>query len=102
MDHERLNHARSKMIRYRILRILDVGRPLPVGEGLIQEVLVDADLEATQTDVRKAMQYLADKRFVEINKPRGMPYWEGRLLPAGVDYIENPEHDEPGIARPRV
>lgn len=101
-DVEQLENARRKMVRYRILKILDAGRPLPVGEGLIGSILIDADLDATESDVRKALQYLEDKGFVEIEMPkRGInSHWSARLLPTGVDYIENAHIDEPGIARP--
>lgn len=88
------------MIRYRILKVLDAGRPYPVGEGLLVEVLGDLDLQATAHEIRRALQYLADKSFVEVAEPRGMQHWEARLLPAGVDYLEDPHAVDPGIARP--
>jgi len=96
--HEDLMQAQRRMVRYRVLKILDAGRPLPVGEGLIKDILGDADLEATSQDIKKALQYLCDKNFVEIKKMPG--YWEARLLPFGVDYLENPDIEETGIARP--
>lgn len=101
-DTQQLENARRKMIRYRILKILDAGRPLPVGEGLINSILVDADLGATQQDVRKALQYLADKDYLEIELPkRGVStHWSATLQPKGVDYLENVDMDDIGIARP--
>lgn len=98
MDVENLEAARARMTRYRILRILDVGRPMPVGEGLIAQILVDADLQVTQVGIRRALQYLADKQYVELS--RAPEYWDERLLPAGVDYLENQHIVDPGIARP--
>lgn len=95
--HEDLERARRKMIRYRILKILDAGRPYPVGEGLIESVMIDADLNATKIESRKALQYLSDKKYVALETKE---VWEGRLLPHGVDYLENPEMDDVGIARP--
>lgn len=102
-DLEQLQNARRKMVRYRILKILDAGRPLPVGENLIADILIDADLDATQNDVRKALQYLQDKNYLAIEMPkRGVStHWSARLLPTGVDYIENIHIDDAGIARPR-
>lgn len=96
----KLELARVKMIRYRILKILDAGRPYPVGEGLIVEVLDDVDLAVTQHEARKALQYLSDKGYVAIKEPPGAAYWEARLLPPGVDYLENPLAEDFGIARP--
>lgn len=98
--HTKLELARVKMIRYRILKILDAGRPYPVGEGLLVEVLADADLRVTQHESRKALQYLSDKGYLAITEPPGGAYWEARLLPPGIDYLENPNTDDQGIARP--
>lgn len=96
-DHEKLEQARRKMIRYRILKILDAGRPYPVGEGLIELVMIDADLNASKMESRKALQYLCDKKYVDLETKE---VWEARLLPYGVDYLENPDIDDVGIARP--
>jgi len=97
-EHEGLERARRLMIRYRLLKILDAGGSLPVGEGLIKQILVDADLAASQSDVRRAMQYLADKSYIEIKK--GSQYWDARLLPVGVDYLDDHSVVDSGIARP--
>lgn len=94
----KLELARIKMIRYRILKVLDVGRPYPVGDGLLVDVLVDADLNVTQLETRRALQYLCDKGYVEIKDQN--THWEARLLPKGVDYIENPHIKDDGISRP--
>ena len=97
-EHERVKQARRKMIRYRLLKILDAGRPTPLGEGLIKQVLVDVDLGASLQDVRKAMQYLSDKKFLAITQERD--YWLARLLPTGVDFLENPDASDNGISKP--
>lgn len=96
---EQLNYAKIKMARYRILKILDAGRPVPVGEGLIAEILVDVDLQMTQWETRRALQYLCDKKYVALDIHHGEP-WLARLLPEGVDYLEDPRRSDPGIARP--
>lgn len=98
--HSKLELARLKMVRYRILKILDAGYPYPVGEGLMVEVLADADLRVTQMEARKALQYLADKGYVALEEPKGGTHWEAQLLPPGVDYLQNAEIDDFGIARP--
>lgn len=94
----KLELARIKMVRYRILKVLDAGRPYPVGDGLLVEVLVDADLNVTQHETRRALQYLCDKGYVEIKDQH--THWEARLLPRGVDYLENAAIQDDGIARP--
>ena len=96
---EQLAGARIKMIRWRILAVLNAGRPYPVGETLIADVLTDVDLQTTQSDIRNALQYLADKGFCELTSPP-VNHWEARLLPRGVDFVEYNLPDEPGIIRP--
>jgi len=97
-EHERVKHARQKMIRYRLLKVLDASRPNPLGEGLIKQVLVDVDLDASLQDVRKAMQYLEDKKFIEVTHE--LSHWLGRLLPDGVDFLESPDATDNGISKP--
>jgi len=99
-DHTQLEQARTKMVRYRILKVLDAGRPYPVGEGLLVEVLGDADLRVTQHEIRRALQYLADKKFLQVKEVSVGQHWEARLLPPGIDYLENPTAESRGIARP--
>lgn len=101
-DHTQLEQARTKMVRYRILKVLDAGRPYPVGEGLLVEVLGDADLRVTQHEIRRALQYLCDKGFLEVKEVDISRHWEARLLPPGIDYLENPMAQSRGIARPET
>ncbi|HYE35469.1 hypothetical protein [Methylocaldum sp.] len=96
--NDRLQMARIKMIRYRVLKTLEAGYPYPVGDGLLADVLTDADLQASQGDVRKALTYLSDKGYIELTE--GREFWEGKLLPKGIDYLENPTMEDVGITRP--
>ena len=99
-----LDNARQRMARWRLLRILYSGLPYPVGETLILEVLNDADLAMTVTQVRSGLRYLADKGYVDVKdvtvRHEGT-HLEARLLPKGVDFVEYSVPDEdPGVARP--
>ncbi|MDY6979206.1 MAG: hypothetical protein SV201_04955 [Pseudomonadota bacterium] len=97
-----LENARKKMMRWRILRILYVGRPYPVGEGLIMEVMDDADLPVTQTELRSALVYLKDKDYVdykEVRQTGEAAHWEVQLRSKGVDFVEYNIPDDPGITR---
>lgn len=98
-DHAELERARIRMTRYRVLAILNAGNPYPVGEGLIAQVLDDCDLQPTPDGIRRSLQYLADKGLVSLDMT-SEPHWQARLLPAGVDYLEDPRASDPGIARP--
>lgn len=98
-----LDNARKRMARWRILRILYTGRPYPVGEGLIAEVMNDADLAMTMTEIRSAIQYLQGKGYVtykEVRVPGEGTHWEAMLESKGVDFLEYTIEDDPGISRP--
>jgi len=98
----RIDNARKRMARWRILRILYTGRPYPVGEGLIAEVMTDADLAMTHTEIRGALQYLEDKQMIATTEVRNDGvHLEARLRSRGVDFVEHAIPDEPGIARPQ-
>jgi hypothetical protein len=95
---DKLEKAKRRMLRYRVLRTLQIGYPRPVGETLISEVVVDADLAATPTEIRSALTYLGDSGYVELNQAG--EYWEAKLLPKGVNFLEDDSIKDPGIARP--
>lgn len=99
-----LDTARKRMARWRILRILAAGRPYPVGEGLIGQVLTDADLAMTMNEIRNDLEYLKDKGYIEtkeVSVPGEGKHLEARLLPKGVDYVEyTTAEDDPGVLRP--
>lgn len=102
MSAARIDNARKRMGRWRILRILYTGRPYPVGEGLIAEVMTDADLAMTQNEIRSALQYLADKDFLTTKEVKNDgTHVEACLRSKGVDFVEYTIPDEPGIARPQ-
>ena len=92
----------AKWCVYRILKILDTGRPLPVGEGLIAEILTDVDLEVTHRELRRALDYLQSKEYVEIVKPKDGTHWLCKLTAKAIDYLEDSDIVEQGIARPGV
>jgi hypothetical protein len=95
---EKLEKAKRRMLRYRVLRTLQIGYPRPVGERLISEVVVDADLAATPEQIRGALTYLGDSAYIELHT-QGQ-YWEAKLLPKGINFLEDDKITDPGIARP--
>jgi len=97
-----LQRARTGLLRYRILAILHISGTIPVGETLFLTILSDLpdeDLDVTPDELRRALRYLADKAYIELEAPRDR-HWKARLLPRGVDYIERNLEDDPGITRP--
>lgn len=96
IDLER--HQREEM-RWRILRILDSGRPYPVGEQLIYRVICDVQLPASPQQIRRELDYLRDKGLVELTT-ENRPDWQAALTGKGVDVVEYSVDSPAGITRP--
>lgn len=99
MNEINLDRARREEARWRILRVLDVGRPLPVAEGMIWRVLADIHLPITPEGVRRELAYLEDKGLIEI-QGRDENNWMGELTGSGVDVVEYALPAPVGISRP--
>lgn len=94
-----LEKAQREQTRWRILKVLDAGRPLPVSEVVILQVLQDAALPITPSALRRELDYLEDRKLV-ILSGRDSPVWSGELTHYGVDVVEYTIECLPGIARP--
>lgn len=96
-----LERAQREEVRWRILRILDAGRPLPVSETIILRALSDAALRLTPSGIRKELDYLENRKLVEIHGRSAEPVWSAELTSLGVDVVEYTLPCNPGIARPQ-
>jgi hypothetical protein len=85
--------------RWRILRILDAGRPLPVSESTILLALNDAKLALTQQELRRELDYLDDRKLLRLSDQDSF-IWSAELTHYGVDVVEYTIACLPGIARP--
>ena len=94
-----LARARNATVRWRILRILDAGRPLGVSEALIFRVLADVHLAPTAVEVRRQLDYLAKRKLLRLTCDQDAP-WLAELTSEGVDVVEYTVPVQPGIARP--
>jgi hypothetical protein len=97
---EALEKARREIARWRILRVLDAGRPTEVDEQLLLMALSDAQVSLTPGELRRELDYLRDRRLVEI-AGEDTPMWSAFLTRYGVDIVEYTIDCEPGIARPQ-
>lgn len=86
-------------MRWRLLKVLAAGSPWPVSEGLAQVALEDAALRVSPAELRKQLQYLADKGLLVIHGKDG-PVWQGQLTSAGTDVVEFAAVCPAGIRRP--
>lgn len=95
-----LDKANRETVRWRILKALDAGRPLPVSEVTLLQVLQDATLHVTPHGLRRELDYLEDRKLVVIQGKTG-PVWSAELTHYGVDVVEHTVECFPGIARPK-
>jgi DNA-binding transcriptional ArsR family regulator len=95
-----LEKAHREETRWRILRALDAGRPLPVSEAVIYRTLADASLPITPAALRRELDYLRDKELVNLTGEDG-PVWAAELTGHGVDVVEYTVDAPVGIKRPK-
>jgi len=96
VDIERLHREE---IRWRVLKVLDAGRPGNMPETMILRAVQDAALAATPSTLRRELGYLEDRMLVKITGRDSM-IWVAELSRTGVDVVEYTIDCQAGIARP--
>jgi hypothetical protein len=86
--------------RWRMLRVVDAGRPIAVSEQIIWRVLVDIKLSLSLNTVRRELAYLRDLGLLEL-EGEGGETWFAKLTSNGVDVVEYNFPSPAGVARPR-
>lgn len=86
--------------RWRMLRVIDAGRPIAVAESIIWRVLVDIHLPFSLNAVRRELTYLRDLGILEL-QGEDTDTWFAKLTARGVDVVEYNCKAPAGIARPR-
>ena len=86
--------------RWRMLRVIDAGRPIAVSEQIIWRVLLDIKLALSLNAVRRELAYLRDHGLVEL-EGEGTETWFAKLTANGVDVVEYNFPSPAGVARPR-
>jgi hypothetical protein len=86
--------------RWRMLRVVDAGRPIAVSEQIIWRVLVDIKLSLSLNTVRRELAYLRDLGLLEL-EGEGAETWFAKLTSNGVDVVEYNFPSPAGVARPR-
>lgn len=95
---DQLAKAKRETGRWRILKVLDSGRPHSVDESLLLNVLNDAQVALTPSELRRELDYLRDRKLLEVEVRDGQ--WCASLTHYGVDVVEYTVDVLPGIARP--
>ena len=86
--------------RWRILRVLDAGRPIAVSAAIVLRVLADVRLPLGPGDLRRELHYLKGLGLVEIEEEESET-WYARLSAPGVDVVEYTVKAPPGVGRPK-
>ena len=95
-----LEQKQREEARWRILRVLDAGRPIAVSENIVWRVLHDIRLPMSVTSVRREIAYLRDLRLIEV-EGEDTETWYAKLTAQGVDVVEYTLTAPAGVARPR-
>lgn len=85
-------------VRWRILAMLNIGRPSILPETFVLSVLVDLALTVTPAELRRALDYLERRKLLTIQRKEQL--WCPELTQLGIDIAEYAVPCEPGIARP--
>jgi len=92
--------VRRESMRWNILLILNNARPVGAYEELVLATLQSIYPAATALEVRRELDYLADRRLVDVKRePSGR--WFADLARYGIDVAEYTVDCDPGIARPQ-
>ncbi|PIV87628.1 MAG: hypothetical protein COW48_10565 [Hydrogenophilales bacterium CG17_big_fil_post_rev_8_21_14_2_50_63_12] len=92
--------VRRESMRWNILLILNNARPVGAYEELVLATLQSIYPDATALEVRRELDYLADRRLVDVKRePSGR--WFADLARYGIDVAEYTVDCDPGIARPQ-
>jgi hypothetical protein len=100
MDTLDLEQKQREEARWRIMRVLDAGRPIPVSEAIVWRVLSETHLVLSPNGVRRELSYLRDLGLIEIEGEQSES-WFGKLTAQGVDVVEYTMRAPAGIARPK-
>ncbi|MFZ0660072.1 MAG: hypothetical protein WBE78_16755 [Candidatus Binataceae bacterium] len=95
-----LEQKQREEARWRMLRVIDAGRPSVVSEQIIWRVLIDIKLPFSLNAVRRELSYLADLDLIEL-EGQETGTWFARLTARGVDMVEYNQAAPAGVARPR-
>ncbi|AOJ71033.1 MULTISPECIES: hypothetical protein [Burkholderia] len=96
IDHAKV---RRETLRWHLILALYNARPEEVAEDVVQATMRSIYPDVTPIEVRKELDYLADRVLVRLRKEPSGRWWSD-LTRYGVDVAEYTIDCEPGIARP--
>lgn len=94
-----ISKIRRETLRWNILLVLNTAQPIGAFESIILSVLQSEYADCTLNEVRRHLDYLAERELIKITKnPDGR--WFAKLARYGLDVVEYTVDCEAGIARP--
>ena len=94
-----LVRLRRESMRWNIINTLNMMRPYQTHERQMLEIMQSIYVDATALEVRRELDYLADRLLVDLKK-ENYGVWFADLSRHGADVAEYTIPCEPGIARP--
>lgn len=92
--------VRRENLRWLLLMALYNARPADLVEAVLLSIAQAMYPDATPIETRRELDYLSDRKLVDLRKDPGGPWW-GNLTRYGTDIVEYTIDCEPGIARPK-
>jgi len=93
--------AKRETLRWLIMVTLDAARPIGTTEGIVLSAIQDVPLAVTQLEIRRELEYLEDRKLIEIEGKGMKPEWHAKLTHHGIDVVEYTVDCHPGICRPK-
>ena len=94
-----MEKAHREGMRWHLLNVLHKAMPYTTNEQFLLDVMRGIYPNVTALEVRQQLEYLADRKLVEIDKqPHGV--WFADINRLGVDIVGYTIDCQAGIARP--
>ena len=93
--------SRRESLRWMILQALEAAQPVGASEQVVHNAIVPMMPDLTQLELRKALDYLAERELINITGRESQPQWFCKLDRYGIDVVEYTVACDPGIARPK-
>jgi hypothetical protein len=85
-----------EMMRWRILRVLNASRSVPVAETMLLAVLYERQYHPTRDSVRSHLNFLRDAGLIDFE--RRAEVWHPSITQAGIAVVQGDQDCPPGLA----
>jgi hypothetical protein len=93
-----IEKLRREDARWKVLLVVDAGRPIGVNEGIICRVLSDLKEPFSRDEVRRELDYLRELGLVEVGEADDV--WFAKATAQGLAVVEYTAPAPAGVARP--